>query len=75
MALVEDFFGHNWQDITSRETIEWGDVTTAEDGNLSIRYQYRAKIWGRNTITNNQVFTFDSQDKFVSVNKVAPGSP
>ena len=56
IALVEDFFGSNWRDITSRETIEWGDVTTAENGNASIRYKYRARIGDRNTITNNQVF-------------------
>jgi len=74
-ALVEDFFNHNFRDITSRETIAWGDMTTNENGNASIRYKYRAKIWDKNTITNDQVFTFDSRDEFVSVNKVTPAAP
>ncbi len=71
-VLVEDFFSNNFQDITSRDTLEWGDMATDDDGNVSIRYKYRAKIWGRTTITNDQVFTFDSQGGFVSVEKAAP---
>ena len=67
IRLVEKFFGNNYRDITSRETLEWGEVVPAENGNSSIRYKYRAKIWDKNTVTNDQIFTFDSQDKFVSV--------
>ena len=67
MALVEDFFRHNFRDVTSRETIEWGKVTKLANGNASIRYKYRAKIWDRDTVINNQVFTFDKQGEFVSV--------
>ena len=70
-ALVENFFAHNYRDITARDTIEWGQVSTDDKGNSSIRYQYRAKIWNKDTVTNNQVFTFDLQDKFVSVKDVA----
>ncbi len=70
VALVEDFFRHNFRDVTSRETIEWGGVTTAENGNSSIRYKYRAKTWDKDTVTNNQVFTFDPQGKFLSVKDV-----
>ena len=66
-TLVEKFFAGNFRDITARETLEWGDVVTADNGNASIRYQYRARIWDRDTVTNNQVFTFDPEDKFVSV--------
>jgi hypothetical protein len=66
-AWVEDFFQHNYQDITWRESIEWGEPATAGEGNISIRYKYRATIRGQETITNNQVFTFDSEGKFVSV--------
>jgi hypothetical protein len=72
--LVEDFFKSNFRDITSRESIEWGKVTKTEDGHSSIRYQYRAKIWDKDTKIMNQVFTFDSQGKFVSVKDV-DGSP
>jgi len=68
--LVEDFFGKNYHDITSRETIEWGPVTKAENGNSSIRYKYRARIWDKETKTINQVFTFDPKGKFISVNEV-----
>ena len=54
-------------DVTSRKTIEWGEVTKAKDGNSSIRYKYRAKIWDKDTVIMNQVFTFDSKGKYVSV--------
>jgi len=66
-ALVERFFANNYRDITSRDTIEWGEVETAENGNASIRYRYRACIGNDLVVTNDQVFTFDPQDKFVSV--------
>jgi hypothetical protein len=72
--LVEDFFKSNFRDITSRESIEWGKVTKTEDGHSSIRYQYRAKIWDKDTKIMNQVFTFDSKGTFVSVKDV-DGSP
>jgi RNA polymerase sigma-70 factor (ECF subfamily) len=66
-ALVEDFFAHNYRDITARDTLEWGPMGTDEKGNSTIRYRYRAKIWDKDTVTNNQVFTFDPHGKFVSV--------
>ena len=47
-------------------------MRTDNDGNVSIRYKYRAKIWGRTTITIDQVFTFNSQGEFVSVKKASP---
>ncbi len=72
MALVEKFFGNNFRDVTSRETLEWGDVTPDGNGNSSIRCKYRAKIWNKETVTNDQVFTFDPQDKFVSVKDLGP---
>ncbi|MGD0899732.1 MAG: M56 family metallopeptidase [Thermoguttaceae bacterium] len=68
--LVEDFFSKNFRDITSRESIEWGEVAKAETGNSSIRYKYRAKIWDKDTKIMNQVFTFDPKGKFVSVKDV-----
>ncbi len=64
---VEDFFAHNFRDVTSRQTLEWGRVETNANGNLSIRYKYRARIWDKDTVTNNQVFTFDPKGKFVCV--------
>jgi RNA polymerase sigma-70 factor (ECF subfamily) len=69
-ALVENVFAHNFRDLTARDTIEWGQVSTDDKGNSSIRCQYRA-IWDKDPVTNNQVFTFDPQDKFVSVKDVA----
>ncbi|MGO9113180.1 MAG: hypothetical protein ACLP9L_28435, partial [Thermoguttaceae bacterium] len=70
MALVEDFFHHNFVDVTSRETIEWGEVARTDDSNFSIRYKYRAKIWDKETKIINQIFTFDKQGKYVSVKDV-----
>jgi beta-lactamase regulating signal transducer with metallopeptidase domain len=72
--LVEDFFSKNFHDITSRESMEWGEITKAAGGNLSIRYKYRAKIWDKDTKIINQVFTFDPKGRFVSV-RDADGLP
>jgi hypothetical protein len=72
-ALVENFFAHNYRAITARDTIEWGQASTDDKENSSIRYKYRAKIWDKDTVTNNQVFVFDAQDKFVSVKDAKPG--
>ena len=68
--LVEDFFSKNFRDVTSRESIEWGQVTKAENGNVSIRYKYRAKIWDKDTKTMYQTFTFDPKGTIVSVKDV-----
>jgi hypothetical protein len=68
--LVEDFFGKNYRDITSRETVEWGEFVKADNGNSSIRYKYRARIWDKDVKIMNQVFTFDSKGKFVSAKDV-----
>lgn len=67
---VEDFFSKNFHDVTSRETIEWGDVIKADNGNSSIRYKYRAKIWDKDTMIMNQVFTFDPKGEFVSYKNI-----
>jgi hypothetical protein len=65
--LVEDFFSKNYHDITSRETLEWGEVTKTPEGNYSIRYKYRATIRGQETEIQQQTFTFDTSGKLVSV--------
>ena len=48
--LVETFFQQNFHDITSRQTIEWGKVEKAPNGNSSIRYKYRATIWDKDVL-------------------------
>jgi hypothetical protein len=68
--LVEDFFRHNWRDITAHETMEWGEPTTEAGGNRSIRYKFRATIWYSDKKTMNRIFTFDRQGEFVSVKDV-----
>ena len=68
--LVEGFFSQNYRDITSRETIEWGDPVKEANGDVSIRYKYRARIWNKATKINNEIFTFDPKGKFVSVKKI-----
>jgi beta-lactamase regulating signal transducer with metallopeptidase domain len=69
-ALVEDFFADNFRDVTSRETIEWGDVEKDKDGNSSIRYKYEATIWSKDVQIMNQIFTFDKKGEFVRVKDV-----
>ncbi|MCK4887859.1 MAG: M56 family metallopeptidase [Planctomycetes bacterium] len=68
--LVEDFFKHNYRDITARKTIEWGEPAVDAEGNMSIRYKYEATIWNKDKIIENKVWTFDKQGKFISVRKV-----
>ena len=68
--LVDDYIRHNLPEITSRETIEWGDIAKAENGNASIRYKYFAKFENKDTKIMNQIFTFDANGKFVSVKNV-----
>ncbi len=70
MGLVEDFFKHNFRDITARDAIEWGDGQVLPNGNQSIRYKYRATIWGRQHVVSNKVFTFDANGEFVSIKDV-----
>ena len=72
MELVEDFFRHNWRDITAHKTIEWGEPTTEANGNRSIRYKFLATIWYSDTTTLNRIFTFDPKGEFVSAKDVKP---
>ncbi len=75
MALVEDFFHHNYRDITSRETLEWGDFAKNGAGNFSIRYKYRCGYWYGEPTIRNQIFTFNPQGVFVSVNDAEKRPP
>ena len=73
IELVDDFFEHNFRDISKRETIEWGQVTRDGAGNSSIGCRYQATIWGKDKKVMDQVFTFDSTGKFVSVRDAGGG--
>jgi beta-lactamase regulating signal transducer with metallopeptidase domain/tetratricopeptide (TPR) repeat protein len=72
--LVEDFFNHNYRDITARQTIEWGEPEKDENGNVSIRYKYEATIWGKDKIIENKIFTFDKNSSYISAVSL-PGFP
>ena len=74
IGLVDDFFQHNFRDITKRETIEWGQVTRDEKGKSSIRHKYQAAIRDKGKKVIDQVFTFDSSGKLMSVKDVE-GAP
>ena len=69
-GYVERFFSRNYRDITARKTIGWGKPKKLKNGNLSIRYKYRATIWDKDKIVQNKVFTFTKDGKFVSVKDV-----
>ena len=64
-AMVEDFFKHNFRDVTQHKTIEWGEVETDTKGHRSIRYKYYASIWDKQLLVMNQVFTFDANDEYI----------
>ena len=71
IALVEDFFRHNFRDVTSRKTLEWGDIEKHPNGNRSIRYKYLATFHQNpEKVVVNQIFTFDADGKFVDYKNV-----
>ena len=70
MGRVEDFFMHNFRDVTARKSMEWGKNETDEKGNRTIRYMYAAQIWEKEWKIMNQVFTFDKDGGFVSYKDV-----
>jgi len=74
MALVEDFFRHNFHDITSRQTIEWGEVVKTKEG-FSIRYKYDYSSRHGEPQIANQVFTFSPKGEFVSVSDAEKHPP
>jgi hypothetical protein len=58
MGRAEDFFLHNFRDVTWRKSLEWGDVKTGDDGSRIIRYTYEALIWDKQHLVMCQDFTF-----------------
>ncbi len=70
MGRVEDFFLHNFRDVTARKSIQWGEPETDENGNRSIRYMYEAQIWDKDWKIMNQIFTFNKDGGFVSYKNV-----
>lgn len=68
--LVEKFFTQNFRDISARDSLEWGEPETSENGDRSIRYEYRATIWGKDKIVDCKVWTFTGEGEFVSVKDV-----
>lgn len=74
MGRVEDFFLHNYQDITWLKSLEWSDFRELPDGNRTITYRYKARIWDRETQIVKDIFTFDPNGKLVGVRK-ADGYP
>jgi hypothetical protein len=71
MGRVEDFFLHNFRDVTWRKSLEWGDVNTEGDGSRTIQYTYEALIWGKDHQIMCQVFTFDPDGKWLRYENVA----
>lgn len=71
MGRVEDFFLHNFRDVTWRKSLEWGDVKTLDDGSRTVQYTYEALIWDQEHQIMCQVFTFASDGKFLRFENVA----
>lgn len=67
IRLVEDFFQHNFRDITALKTLEWGPVTTDANGNSSITYKFEATIWNGEKKEMRMEFTFTPNGGVVSV--------
>ena len=70
MGRVEDFFMHNFRDVTARKSLQWGEPETDETGNRSIRYMYEAQIWEKDWKIMNQIFTFNKDGGFVDYKNV-----
>lgn len=70
ISLVEKFFTQNFRDITARNPIEWGEREIRNDGNISIRYKYVARMRGGDLKEMNQIFTFTPKGEYVSFQNV-----
>ncbi|MCY2996347.1 MAG: serine/threonine-protein kinase [Planctomycetota bacterium] len=76
MRLVEFYFRDHPSEptdgvqITDRETLQWGEVATAANGDRTIRYQFRATGSDAQIRVVTLDFTFDAQDRFASVKEV-----
>jgi len=68
--LVAEWFRHNCKDIDRRQTVEWGEARTLDNGDVSVRYMYRAHIHGAPALLCNEVFTFDAHGRFLRVENV-----
>ena len=71
MGRVEDFFLHNFRDITWRKSLEWGAVESLDDGARTIRYTYEAKIWDKEHLVMSQEFTFAEDGECLRYENVA----
>jgi len=71
IGRVEDFFLHNFRDVTWRKSLNWSDMQTGADGVRSITYNYEAKIWDKETMVMSQVFSFAADGKFVKYKDAA----
>ncbi len=71
MGRVEDFFMHNFRDVTIHKSLEWGQPETDKNGNRSIRYMCEAQIWEKDWKIMNAVFTFDKDGGFVNYKNVS----
>ena len=65
MGRVEDYFLHNFRDVTLRKSLEWGPVKTNDQGHRSIRYKYEALILDQEQKIINQIFTFDVKGHYL----------
>jgi serine/threonine protein kinase len=70
-AWVEDYFAHNYRDITHRETIECGESARGVKGHLSIRYKYLATMGDKGRFIIDEVFTFLPDGKFVESKRLS----
>ena len=70
IGYVEDYFMNNYRDITMRKSLEWGDITTDEQGNSTIRYKFEALIWDKDRMIMCEDFIFDKDGRYVSAKKV-----
>ncbi len=70
MGRVEWLFLHGGDDITARQSVEWGEVQRNKDGNRSIRYNYYETIGDKGIWNENVIFTFDAQGNLVNIQDV-----
>jgi hypothetical protein len=66
IGYVENFFMHNVSDISNRNSLEWGEVQTDENGNNTIRYRFEFPLITGVRQLWCEDFTFDKEGNFVS---------
>ena len=73
--LVEKFFAQNFRDITTRKTVQWGEMEKQENGHVALVYRYEAVLWEEDITLDERRFVFDKEGQVVSFDRTSKDFP